>query len=84
VAYSTVTKYRLSAQCSGRKEATHPEAPGVERSPIDEAILTALTEFPFLFSSVRKLSQRICLPTSTVHRHRHLMQSLRFTVRCLR
>jgi DNA-binding IclR family transcriptional regulator len=50
----------------------------VERSPVDEAILTAHAEFPF--SSVRELSQRICLPRSTVHRHRHLMQSLRFTV----
>jgi hypothetical protein len=35
---------------------------------------------------VRELSRRICLPRSTVHRHRHrnLTQSLRFTVRNLR
>jgi hypothetical protein len=83
VAYSTVTKYARSAQFSGRKEATPPEAPNVERSPVNEAILTALVEFPFPFSSVRELSRRISLPRSTVHRHRNLMQSLRFTVRHL-
>jgi hypothetical protein len=83
VAYSTVTKYARSAQFSGRKEATPPEAPDVERSPVNEAILTALAEFPFpfSFSAVRELSRRICLPRSTVHRH--LTQSLRFTVRHL-
>jgi hypothetical protein len=78
VAYSTVTKYARSAQFSGRKEATPPEAPDVESSPVAEAIFTVLAEFPFPFSSVRELSRRICLPTSTVHRH--LTQSLRFTV----
>jgi hypothetical protein len=81
VAYSTVTKYDRSAQFSGQKEATPPEAPYVERSPVDEAVLTALAEFPFPFSSVRELSRRICLPRSIVHRH--LTQSLRFTVRHL-
>jgi hypothetical protein len=80
VAYSTVTKYARSAQFSGRKETTPPEAPDVERSPVDEAILTALAEFPF--SSVRELSRRICLPRSTVQPH--LTQSLRFTMRHLR
>jgi hypothetical protein len=59
VAYSTVTKYARSAQFSGRQEATPPEAPYVERSPVDEAILTALAEFPFPFPSVRELSRRI-------------------------
>jgi hypothetical protein len=82
VAYSTVTKYARSAQFSGRKEATPPEAPDVERSPVGEAILTDLAEFPFLFSPVRKLSRRICLPRSTVHPH--LAQSLHFKVRHLR
>jgi hypothetical protein len=81
VAYSTVTKYVRSAQFSGRKEATTPGAPDVKHSPVDEAILMALTEFPC--SSVRQLSRRICLPRSTVHTHRHLTQSLRFTVRHL-
>jgi hypothetical protein len=74
VAYSTVTKYARSAQFSGRKEATPPEAPDVERSPVDEAILTDLAEFPFPFSSVREFSRRICLPRSIVHPHRHLTQ----------
>jgi hypothetical protein len=82
VAYSTVTKYARSAQFSGQKEATPPEAPDVERNLVDEAILTDLAEFPFPFSYVRELSPRICLPRSTVHRH--LTQSLRFTVRHLR
>jgi hypothetical protein len=62
VAYSTVTEYARSAQFSGRKEATAPEAPDVERSLVDEAILTTLGEFPF--SSLRELSRRICLPRS--------------------
>jgi hypothetical protein len=84
VAYSTVTKHFRSARFSGRKEATPPEAPDVERSPVDEAILMALAEFSFPFSSVRELSRRICLLRFTVHRHRHLTQSLRFTVRHLR
>jgi hypothetical protein len=82
VAYLTVTKYAHGAQFSGRKEATHPEAPDVELSPVDEAILTAFAEFPF--SSVRELSRRICLPRSTVNRHRHLTQALRFMVRHIR
>jgi hypothetical protein len=82
VACSTVTKSAHSAQFSGRNEATPSEAPDLERSPVDEAILTALSEFPFSF--VCELSRRICLPRSTVHRNRHLTQSLRFTVRHLR
>jgi hypothetical protein len=84
VVYSTVTKYARSAQFSGRKEATPPEAPDVECSPVYEAIFAALAEFPFPFSSVRELAPRICLPRSTVHPHRHLTQSLRFTVQHLR
>jgi hypothetical protein len=84
VAYSTVIKYARSAQFSGRKEATSPESPDVELSPVDEAILTALAEFPFPFpfSSVHELSRRICLPRSILHRNRHLTQSLRFTSPC--
>jgi hypothetical protein len=69
VAYSTVTKDARSAQFSSRREATPPEAPDVERSPVNEAILTGIAEFPFPFSPVRELSRRICLPRSTVHRH---------------
>jgi hypothetical protein len=78
VPYSTVTKYARSAQFFGRKETTSPETPDVERSPVDEATLMTLAEFPF--RSVRELSRRICLPRSTMHRHRHFMQSLHFTV----
>jgi hypothetical protein len=81
VTYSTVTKYARIAQFSGRKEATPPEAPDVERSPVNETIFTALAEFPSPFSSLRELSRRIYLPRSTLHRH--LTQSLRFTVRYL-
>jgi hypothetical protein len=80
VAYSMVTKYAHSALFSCRKEAFPPEAPDVEGSLVDEAILTVCAEFPFPFSPVRELSRRICLPRSTVHRH--LTQSLRFTSRC--
>jgi hypothetical protein len=82
VTYSTVAKYARSAQFSGRKEPTPPDASDVKRSPVDEAILTARAEFPF--SSVRELPRRICFPSSTVHPHGHLTQSLRFTVRHLR
>jgi hypothetical protein len=76
VAHSTVTKYARRARFSGRKEATPPEVPDVEHSPVDEATPAAVAEFPF--SSVRELSRRICLPRSTVHWH--LRQSFRFTV----
>jgi hypothetical protein len=78
VTHSTVTKYARSTQFSGREEAIPPEAPDVEPSPVYEAILTALAEFPF--SSVRELSRGICLPRSTGH----LAQSVRFIVRHLR
>jgi hypothetical protein len=74
MAYSTVTKYVRSAQFSGRKEAISPEAPDVERRPVDEVIFTALAEFPFPFLSVCELSRRICVPRSTGHRHRYLTQ----------
>jgi hypothetical protein len=42
----------------------------VGRSSVNEVIFTALAEFPFPFSSVLELSRMICLPRSTVHRHR--------------
>jgi hypothetical protein len=86
VAYSMVIKYIHSVQFSKPKRTTPPETPDVERSPVDEAIFTALVEFqfPFLFSSVCEFSRRICLPRSTVHLHRHFTQSFCFTVRHLR
>jgi hypothetical protein len=42
VAYSMVIKYAHRAQFCGRKEATPPEAPDVERSPVDEAMYQRL------------------------------------------
>jgi hypothetical protein len=78
VAYSTVTKYARSARFSGRKEDIPPEAPDVECSPVDEAILMALAEFPFPFSFLRELPRRICRPRSIGHRHPYLTQALRF------
>jgi hypothetical protein len=68
VAYSMVTKYARNAQFSGQKEAIPPETLDVEHSPVDEVILMDLAEFLFLFSSVRELSPRICLPRSILHR----------------
>jgi hypothetical protein len=61
VAYSTVTKYACSAQFSGRQEATPPETPNVERSLVDEAILTALAEFPFPFPFPFPFRFRLCV-----------------------
>jgi hypothetical protein len=49
MAYSTLTKYARRAEFFDRKEATPPEAPDVERIPVDEAIHTTLAEFPFPF-----------------------------------
>jgi hypothetical protein len=75
VAYSTVTKYARSAHFSGRKEATAPEVPDVECSPVDEATFTALAEFPFPFrlcasfreGSVFRDPPRTCTGTSRNH-----------------
>jgi hypothetical protein len=80
VVYSTVTNYARSAQFSGRKEATPPEAPDAERSLVDEAILTALAEFPC--SSVRGLSRGICLPRSTGTRTDTSTSRNHFASRC--
>jgi hypothetical protein len=80
VAYSTVTKYARSARFVTDKEAIEPEPRDTGSGHVDQAILTALDDYPFL--SVRELSRMICLPRSTVHRH--LTQSLRFTIRHLR
>jgi hypothetical protein len=80
VAYSTGTKYARSSRFTLDKETAPPEPMDVGLNAVDQAILTALADYPFL--SVRELSRRICLPRSTVHRH--LTQSLRFTIRHLR
>jgi hypothetical protein len=92
VAYSMVTKYARSTQFSGREEVTPPEVPDVERSPVDEAILTVLAEFPFPFpfpfSSVCEFRGGSVFrdPPCTVHRAPALraITSLHFTVRHLR
>jgi hypothetical protein len=80
VAYSTVTKYAHSAKFIAEKEPIDPEPRDTGSGHVDQAILTALADCPFL--SVCELSRRICLPRSTVHRH--LTQSLYFTIRHLR
>jgi hypothetical protein len=86
VAYSTVTKYARGAQFSGRKEATLLKLEKWNAVLSMRQYSRLLPNFRFPFSSVRELSRRICLPRSTLHRHRHphLRQSLRFTVQHLR
>jgi hypothetical protein len=65
VVYSTVTKYVRSEKFPPKNDR-HPSEPmTVEPGPIDQAILTALADYPF--SSVRKLSPLTCLLRSTVH-----------------
>jgi hypothetical protein len=79
VACSSVTKYTQSAQPVPTKEVTPSEAADIGYSLIEEAILTALGEFPF--SCVRQLSRgnwRFRSPT-----HRHMTQLLRFMIRRL-
>jgi hypothetical protein len=66
VAYSMVIKYTRSAQFSSRKEATLLEAPDLERSPVDEAILTGISEFPcYLFVCARAFAEHL---SSEIHR----------------
>jgi hypothetical protein len=77
VAYTTVIKYVRNARFAPKTEAVTPEPAEGRNVPVDEAILSALVEYPFF--SGRELSSLSCLPRSAVHRH--LAQSLRFTVR---
>jgi hypothetical protein len=66
VAYSTVTKYARSAQFFGRKEAAPPEAPDVERSPVNEAMLTALCRISVsVFFCARAFAEDL---SSEIHR----------------
>jgi hypothetical protein len=76
-AYYIVTKYVQNARFAPKTEAVTPEPPEGRHSPVDEAILAVLGEYPF--SSVRELFWFTYLPRSTVHRY--LTQSFRFTVR---
>jgi hypothetical protein len=66
VAYSMVTKYARSAQFSDQKEATPPEAPDVERSPVDETILMVLAEISVsVFVCARAFAEDL---SSEIHR----------------
>jgi hypothetical protein len=80
MAYSTVTKSARSAKFIAGKEPIEPEPGDMGSGHVDQAILTALADCPFL--SARELSRRIYLPRSTVNRH--LTQSHHFTSRHLR
>jgi hypothetical protein len=77
---ATVTKSARSSRFTLDKDTAQPEPMDIGLNAVDQAILTALADYPFL--SVRELSRRTCLPRSTVHRH--LTQSLHFTIRHLR
>jgi hypothetical protein len=80
IASSTVPKCVRSARFPPKQDAPSAEPMPVETSPVDQAILTALADYPF--SSGRELSRLTCLPRSTVHRH--LTRSLHLTIRHLR
>jgi hypothetical protein len=55
VAYSTVTEYVRSEKFPPKNDG-HPSEPiSIEPGPVDQAILTALADYPF--SSVRELSR---------------------------
>jgi AraC-like DNA-binding protein len=79
VGYSTVTHYLRDESFPDRNTVAPDEKDVARNNRIDKAILTALAERPF--SSVRQIATQTCLARSTVHRH--LTQSLGFTVRHL-
>jgi zona occludens toxin (predicted ATPase) len=56
---STITKYARSAMFSPKKDRPSSEPSVVESSPVADAILAALGDYPF--SSIRELSRRTCL-----------------------
>jgi hypothetical protein len=80
IAYSTVTTDVRRARFPPKQDAPSAEPMPVETSPVDQAILRALADYPF--SSVRELSRVTSLPRSIVHRH--LTQSLHFKIQHLR
>jgi hypothetical protein len=80
VAYSTVTKYVRSEKFPPKNDGPPSEPISVEPGPADQAISTALADYPF--SSVWELSRLTCLPRSTVHRHP--TGSLHFRIQHLR
>jgi hypothetical protein len=65
VAYSMVTKCIHSEKFPPKNDGPSSEPISVEPGPVDQAILTALADYPF--SPVRELSRLTCLPRSTIH-----------------
>jgi hypothetical protein len=65
VASSTVTKYIHSEKFPPKKDGPPSDPMSVEPGPVEQAILTALADYPF--SSVRELSRLTSLPRSAVH-----------------
>jgi hypothetical protein len=65
VVYPTVTKYVQSEKFPPKNDGSPSQPMTVEPGPVDQAISTALGDYPF--SPVRKLSRLTCLPRSTVH-----------------
>jgi hypothetical protein len=76
IAYSTITKYGRSAGFPPNHDAPSAEPIPVEASPVDQAILTALADYPF--SPMWEPSRLTCLPRPTVHVH--LTRSLHFII----
>jgi hypothetical protein len=67
VAYSMVTKYVRGENFPRKNDGPPFEPMTVEPAPVDQAIVTALADYPF--SSVQEVSRLTCLPRSAVHRH---------------
>jgi hypothetical protein len=67
VAHSILTKYVRREKHPRKKEGPRLQRMNVEPGPIDQAIVTALADYPF--SSVWELSRLTCLRGSTVHTH---------------
>jgi hypothetical protein len=65
VAYSTVTNYVRSEKYPPKNDGPPSQPISVEPGPVDQAIFTALADYPF--PSVRELSRPTCLPRSTGH-----------------
>jgi hypothetical protein len=65
VAYSTVTIYVRSEKFPPNNDGPPSQSTTVEPGPVDQAILTALADYPF--SSMREFSRLTCHPRSTVH-----------------
>jgi hypothetical protein len=87
VTYSTVTKCVRRGQFPPNNDGPPSRPMSVEPGRVDQAISTALADYPF--SSVQQLSRLTCLLRSTVQGpgstvHRHLTHSLHFRIQHLR